>query len=369
MRLRADRPRLGLAIDQEHLRAVLVRGPRVAWALEASRDPTAPLAEQLGALLDAAPLRRWPRPAVHVVVDGGASQYKRLHGTPAIDDPELLERAVQGSAERFFLRNGSPLVVRVERLEEGVGWGAAFHAPVVEAIRSSCGRRRLTLGGIAAAAVLEARDDAVEPAALDAGDARRFALAWRAATADPPPRLALRAGARATAAATSRQRMQVAALLCAMLTVLAWLAPALRAARIERRATARLASLAPERRTAVALEENLRLVSEALDDAGAFASRRVAMTPLLASVTRALPRSAALTAFTVDSSAGVLVVLAPRAAAVVAALDRVPGLIGPELVGPVTPETVHDAPFERATIRFRLGGTRSAGAAATGGGR
>ena len=373
---RFKRARLGLAIEREQARAVMVLGARVAWALEMSNDPAVPLETQLDRLLGEAPIRGWPRPAVQVALDQASSQLKRLSGAPALRDPVVLERAVQASAERFFLRNGSPLLVRVERATDGTLWGAAFHESVVRAVEGSCNRRGIRVRLISAAAAvprpdveLARHEDAADAGgkngrgrsaadapglALGHADAQRFDLAYRVATTTEPPLCALRPGRHPDVAGASRQRMEVAALLALMLAILAWLAPGLRAARVERQATARLTMLAPARRTVATVERNLDLVTRGLNEVGTFTASRVAITPLLASLARALPPSAALTTVTVDSASGVVVVLAPRAAAVIAALERVSGVTSPALVGPVTEEAVGTAAFERATIRFHL---------------
>ncbi|MGH7719649.1 MAG: hypothetical protein ACREON_12500, partial [Gemmatimonadaceae bacterium] len=78
------------------------------------------------------------------------------------------------------------------------------------------------------------------------------------------------------------------------------------------------------------------------------------LTLLMADLTRALPEGSALVAFRSDSAAGSIVALAPRAAAVLTAMEHVPGVVGPEIFGPVTREVVKEKELERVTVRFRL---------------
>src|SRR6185437_10765212 len=90
----------------------------------------------------------------------------------------------------------------------------------------------------------------------------------------------------------------------------------------------------------------------ALSDFGA--SRR-SMTLLLAEVTRGLPDSTTLVAFQVDSTGlGSVVALAPHAAAVIDAVERMPGLALPQIIGPVTRERAAERDVERVTVQFRL---------------
>ena len=52
--------------------------------------------------------------------------------------------------------------------------------------------------------------------------------------------------------------------------------------------------------------------------------------------------------------ASTLVALAPRAAPVLTALERVRGIDGAEIVGPVTREVVGTETVERLSVRFRF---------------
>lgn len=99
-------------------------------------------------------------------------------------------------------------------------------------------------------------------------------------------------------------------------------------------------------------------MSGALAEAATFEARRPPLTLVLAELTTALPADAAITALRVDTVTTTMVVLAPRAASILAQLERVPTITGAELVGPVTREMVGARELERVTIRFRLTGSR-----------
>ncbi|MGH7649038.1 MAG: hypothetical protein ACREND_13040, partial [Gemmatimonadaceae bacterium] len=51
---------------------------------------------------------------------------------------------------------------------------------------------------------------------------------------------------------------------------------------------------------------------------------------------------------------GNVVALAPHAAAVIDAVERMPGLTSPVIIGPVTKENVGGRNVERVTVQFRL---------------
>ncbi|MBV9107950.1 MAG: hypothetical protein JO306_00910, partial [Gemmatimonadetes bacterium] len=98
----------------------------------------------------------------------------------------------------------------------------------------------------------------------------------------------------------------------------------------------------------------------ALAEVSALGAVRWSPTRLLADVTRAMPAGAALVAFRADTASGSMVALAPRAASVLSALDRVDGISAPEISGPVTREPSPKGEVERVTVRFRLDPQRRA---------
>ena len=96
-------------------------------------------------------------------------------------------------------------------------------------------------------------------------------------------------------------------------------------------------------------------MSEALAQVATFDASRRSVTLILAQLERALPENAALVTVRLDTAGGTMVILAPRAAAALAALDSVPAVVAPVIIGPVTKEMAGTRELERATIQFRLG--------------
>jgi len=96
-------------------------------------------------------------------------------------------------------------------------------------------------------------------------------------------------------------------------------------------------------------------VTATLQVVAAFDAGRPSVTLLLTYLTRALPEHAALVAFELDSAGtGTLVAIAPDAQQIVDAVERVPGLASPRIVGPVTPETANGQALERVSLRFQV---------------
>lgn len=78
------------------------------------------------------------------------------------------------------------------------------------------------------------------------------------------------------------------------------------------------------------------------------------MTLLLAELTRALPDSCIINQLqVVDSTGGNVVAMAPRAAGIVDALERVPIIAAPTIAGPVASETLGGRSLERVSVSFR----------------
>jgi hypothetical protein len=328
-------------------------------------------------------------------------QVKRVTGLPPLTDPAALAAVVRESAGRFFLKNGVPLVTSTGRtIGPGTVWAAAFEAPVVRAIERACRTARLRLGAIVPTIVVLDRaltgehlgwidgpvcaertvaEDgrlgwyrrpAVEPstplggtpvAALEALGARAhaFADAYAATCIAREEPLALRPGAIAIgpAPAPSRVRLLLAGGMCLFALVTALVGPGLLATHATHRAAHRLAVLRPAAQQALTTQRELMQVTSALHAVAEFTRTRRSTTFLLRDLAHLLPDGSALTALTVDSTSGTLVALAPHAAHIIDALERVPGLASPEIVGPVTTEMAGARQLERVTIRFRLIGT------------
>ncbi|MBX6332251.1 MAG: hypothetical protein IRY91_10440 [Gemmatimonadaceae bacterium] len=400
---RIPRPRIarltvGIAIAADRVCAVGVSDGRIRWAVDAERAPGEPVGPALDVLLARAPLPRRPRPAVAVAVGPAAVQVKRLSGLPPLTDVAALGALVRESAGRFFLRNGVPLVTSDVRIvAPGTAWAAAFDAQIVHDVQQHCAAARLSLRAIVPTVValgyaceaerLAWSDGGVYTTMTFAGRVLSFvrrlpgrppagaampapvaplaalgARAWELADAYGAtcvPRtepLALRKRPGAAEAPIARRRIVIAALACAVASLGALAAPALVARHVARRDAARLAALRRAEAQTVAAERDLAQVTAALCEVATFTEGRRSVTLLLRDVARMLPKGSALVAFTVDSAGGTLVALAPRAAHVVDALEHVPGLASPEIIGPVTTEMAGTTPVERVTVRFRLVG-------------
>lgn len=148
------RPRLGLGVGAQAVRALLVKGDRVLWSGQAALRTDVPLAEAIVELVRQAPLPRWPRVRAAVALGPSRAQVKQLARLPPVGEPEVLAAIVREGAGRFFLRNGVPLVTTgVQPLDDGEGWAAALDEPAVEAVREGCRRAGLRLWGVLPAAL------------------------------------------------------------------------------------------------------------------------------------------------------------------------------------------------------------------------
>jgi hypothetical protein len=387
---------IGVSIGTETVRAVGVHGATVRWALEATRSEGEPLVEALSALLARCPLPRWPRPHVVVAVGPAAVQVKRVAGLPPVSDPNTLTALIREGAQRFFLHAAAPLVTSGVRLvEPGVAWAAAFDAAVVGDVQRACDAVRLRLRAVVPAVValgygvrdeqvvwcdgavrvsltfahatlrsvrrLPALPDAPAPEATPVarltplGDrAVVFVDAYGATQCPRQEPLALRAGWPGGGALPGRHA--AAAVLALGLAISGGLvAPGLVASYAARRAEAQLAARASRDRTARDTERELGRVTSALGEIAEFQASRDEITLLLRDLTHALPDGSALLTLQLDSASGTFVALTPRAAKVVAAIERVPRVTSPEIMGPVTRETVPGGgELERVTVRVHL---------------
>jgi len=392
---------IGLSIGSEHLRAIGVSAGKVRWTVEAERAPGADLAGEIVSLLRHATLPRWPRPKVAAAIGPTGSQAKRLTGLPAIADAPTLQAIVREGASRFFLRNGVPLRVSDVRIaESGVAWAAAFEVPIVDGVEAACRGLRLRVRLIVPSVVALARgledDDCIEWRDGDIGArvsiaghtisaARRWSAAdrddadtvrqpravealrvagesgWRFADAygatqlpaDEP--LALRTMSGDLDAGVSRRSVRVAAAALCIATAAAIVAPGVSSAVSARRSGRELAAIEHRRRDAERAERDLARMDAALAEVAAFDATRRSPTLLLASLAHALPETTVLVTVRIDSAGATIAVLAPRAAAALAAVDSMGQVTSPEIIGPVTKEVVGTRELERATMHIRFG--------------
>jgi hypothetical protein len=147
--------------------------------------------------------------------------------------------------------------------------------------------------------------------------------------------------------------------------VFAAVAPAVRAMRAEDKAAARIADVRSRHRAAAETERELARITAGLREAAAFGAGSYSPLLLLSDLTAALPAGTALVALRVDTAGGSLVALAPRAESVVQPLEKVQGLVSPQIVGPVTRETLLGRQLERVTIHFAIQPDRRAPGSAT----
>jgi len=393
---------IGLSIASDHLRAVGVRAGEVRWTLEAERSAEGDLASEIVTLLHHATLPRWPRPMVAVAIGPAASQTKRLTGLPMIADVTALRAVVRESASRFFLRNGVPLVVSGVRVTEpGMAWVAAFEEPIVQGVETACRTLALRVRLIAPSVVALSRgledDERIEwddgavraeltiagramtatrrvtnivdhenppstqvPRVVDAlrvlGDGGwRFADAYGATQLPSDEPLALRTMSGDLDAGVSRRSIRVAVAALCIATMAAIVAPGISSAVRIHRTGRELAALEHRRSDADRAERDLARMDAALAEVSAFDASRRSPTMLLASLAHALPETTVLVTVRIDSAGATIAILAPRAAAALAAMDSMAQVTSPEIIGPVTKEVVGTRELERATMHIRFG--------------
>jgi len=396
---------IGLGIGGRSLRAVGVSAGSVRWAIEVERQDGESLTEALTNLLMRCPVQKrrrvgWMRPRVMVAIGPSMVQVKKLSRLPLLRDSAALSAVIREGSGRFFLKNGVPLATSdVAVIEPGTGWAAAFEAPVVEQVQRACTDAGLALRAIIPAAValgqvaqsgeltwtdgnvqaqlayrdrqvvasrqlrvprcngecMETVDMLPHPALQQLGDnASNFADAYGATRIERGELLALSIGGAPRVGTTSHTRTRIAATTFCMSALAALVVPPLLAVRSTTRARERLALIGPEARKASGIERELDQVSSTLQQLSEFAPECGSVTVLLERITAALPEHAALVSLEVDSARGTIVALAPRAAQVTDALERVAGIASPQVVGPITPVTTRARVVERVTIRFWL---------------
>ena len=392
----ALRPHLGLGIGRRRVSAVLVDGRTVTWAASRARSDGEPLADCLRGLLAACPRSRLRPPLVVAAVGPAAAQLKLVADLPPVAEPSAIAAVVREQASRFFLKNGVPLVFSDARAASPTSaWVAAFEEPVVRDVVEACRDRGLRLhlvtptavalqfatpaqavvwhdgdvelaityaDGAPASVRLSPSNEGAQPlpevVALFGPIAVRAADLLDAAGATRVSRreaIALRGQAVRLTTDPSRRRVAVSGAISVTAIVLALLAPLVASMRVERSARAHDAAVHSLVRRADGDARALANATEALATLASFTQSRRSFTLLLAQLTRALPEGSALLALQIDSAGtGSIAALGPHAAAVVDAVERVPGLASPEIVGPVTRETAAGKQLDRVTVRFHL---------------
>lgn len=279
-----------------------------------------------------------------MALEEGLAQRKTVERMPPLAARDLAAH-VALLPRRYFLMNGVTLVTDAVPLGRGARNGhravllAAASEPLVTAVAEGVRAAGLMLEAIAPAAEFAANGDVAFAAA--AGARSRLSLLPGAARAAADR--ARRTGARRWLVAG------LASLVLAGCTYLFALAHERRAAEAE------LARLAPAVRHALAARRDLGATTDALGFLARADRGRPRRAALLASLTRALPDSAFVVSIRLGADGrGTLSGYARRAGAVVAALERVNGLRGAALEGPVTREVVGGKEWDRFTIRFTV---------------
>ena len=392
----ALRPRLGLGIGQRRVSAVLVDGRMVTWAAARPRSDEVSLRDSVRGLLAACPRSRFRPPVVAAAIGPAASQLKLLAGLPALSEAQAIAVAVRAQASRFFLKNGVPLLYSgVRPVSSTTAWVAAFEEPVVRDVVDACRDLGLTVdilaptamvlrfatpaqeivwqdgdvelriaftGGALAAvrsSVVAARSVTLpevappfQSLANRASELMDAAGATRVSRGEP---IAIRARAVRLEAGPSPRHLAFSLIVCAAAILLAIAAPLIASMRVQRAARASDGLVLTRARRAERDARELRTVTAALGTFASFTESRPSFTLLLAQLTRALPDGTVMLALQVDSSGtGSIAALGSHAAAVVDAVERVPGIASPEIVGPVTRETLAGTPLDRVTVRFHL---------------
>ncbi|MBA2684454.1 MAG: hypothetical protein H0U66_08210 [Gemmatimonadaceae bacterium] len=386
---------VGLAVASNAVRAVAVRDGAVKWALQTEVVPGGDLRSAIAELLRSAPLPRWPKPRVVAVIGPSGAQTKRLTGLPPLQDDAALARVVRGSAGRFFLRNGIPITTSGVSPDGDGAWGAAFESPTVEAIEDCCRLRGLRVRFVAPAllalplatpersilwtdgdvvtestyhangrlasvmrvmgATREDTNPVVVPALAMLGEgAWLFADAFGATQLDDSEPVSWRVGRDQHSEKLLLRGGKIAGVAAVLALIAAILVPSLGDLYTARRVSRELSAISTRASVAIRARGELDHMSRALGDISRFAARRRSPLDLLAALTRALPAEAALASIHVDSVAGTMVIVAPRIAGALAALDSSKAVDKLAIVGPVTKEIANGKEVERASLRFVL---------------
>ncbi len=348
---------LGISVEVGCVRALVLAGGRVVWAAEAAYAGLDDLADVLARL--AAERPRGTRSA-RVTLGAGLAQVKVVDGLPRLPARDLAAH-VALQPRRYFLANGASLVTDAipHTRRNGTAHRAALLAaapePLVEAVAAGVRAAGLAIESIAPAGALPdlSSGDAAALHSLGHG-AERYAGALAAAASCGNGLTLLPASLRRRSArlrASSARRWAMAG---ALSLALAAIGHVTALARQGTRAERELARMHATLEQALAARRDLDAASEALGFLGRQEAERSRRALLLSRVTRALPDSAFLAAIRLEADGrGTCVGYASRAAAVVAALERVPGIVGPALEGPVTREVLGPREWDRFTVRFR----------------
>jgi hypothetical protein len=385
--------RIGLAVRSDAVSAVAMRRGAIAWVASASLPDASALESVTMELLRNTPRGRWRRVYVVAAIGPTWCQTRRLSGLPPLRDAAVAAALVRENIARFFLRNGAPLLSSTAVPgPDGAWWSAVFDEPVVAAIRSVCEGSGLRLEAVVPTVTIlpaligtdrviwrdgetsvlarfrdgrllechrtrQAPDAPPQlPGALTTlgSEAGSYIDAYAAASLDDREHVpAYVPGAEAKSSRVSRWRLVAAATAAGVTAFGALVSPGALALVGAARAEAEAAHLEAAARQPLADEADLARVRAALAEFDALARTSARpSTHLLAELARVLPDSAAIVSVRLDSAGGQVVVLASRAATVLARLERLRIVANPRVTGPITRERVDGHDRERVTVSF-----------------
>jgi hypothetical protein len=377
---------LGVELASDAARAVVLEQGRITWSGESAIGPDASAADALHALATEALGRRASRARLAVAVGPALAQLRRLHGLPRVRDARTLSAIVQQSTGRYFRQNGTPMVTTPlgERAADGA-WAGAIEEPVVDVVAELGRTLRFTSTSLVPVAeilghaapdsgftwhdgdvAIEVRYDGARlvacrcvPSHLVSGehgagaalaaplrtiarDGVRWAGAYAAAVAASASPLSLHP-ARALADPT-RSRLVAAGIACAAGLIFSFLAPSIAAARAERNATARIASLSAVAAGTEQNERSLAASARLLSQLAQFQRSATPKTLFLAALTCAIDDETTLVSLQLEPSAGTLSAITPSAASLLGKLESIPEVASPTIVGSVTSDTPTPGP-------------------------
>jgi hypothetical protein len=423
LRMPRLRQQVGLALEGRSIRAIGLDGNRITWTVQAELDADDEIATAVAELLRSTPaFGAWPRASVHLSLPWEHARLKRVGGLPSMGDARLQRRMIRSSGSVLLLGGTRPHTIGgIQSMGEGSAWVTTFDSALLRQVEQGCALAGCNLvsfvpgvvavgratpndtvswheDGVAgtisfdnartpvslrfgpvgtdaadvAALVAEVEPPvAVPPLASLAQDPWVFARAFGAAAAysvrDPLCLRGFRSDARRAEIPAWRVGIAGAALVASVGVLAA--VPGVASMHVRDQALHSLSLLQEDH--ALALEIHGEIAgAERLLTAVSDLQRRPPVTILMERIARSLPRGSAIVAVRLDSAGGVITALSPRAADLVAALDEVPGIASPEIIGPVTRDAIAtpasngssaDSPaqaleLERVSLRFRHSG-------------
>lgn len=350
------RSRLGLALDADSVRAVVVRGRRLRWAASAPYGDAADLADAIAHLAAECPIRvrdarlavSWPLAQLRVT-----EFPHRLSHREIIDHVRLAQR-------QFFLQNGSPLVVGallLEKIPDSDSRSVVLVAvalDLLEATATGIAAAGLRLTNAAPACIWLLRSQAIALSLSEqVEDGTAFLAACAAASSDSPSISLMPPSQQAAERSRLDATVRRWALASAAALALATTSEIVAVDRARRNADLELSTMASALLRVEGIRRDLDRATGALTLFDARTKSR--SVRLLADVARALPPEAFLTALRWEAGDRVVLSgLAPRSSAAIAALERAPGVSRARLSGAVTRETVGPREYDRFTAELSI---------------